>query len=140
MHLLTAVLAEELSVFALHVRIATASIDEPLLGLTAACDSLVAEMAGSDRVNEALTHAYVAAQFAAADEAERISRLTSDLFASVLDERIPPERKASIGDMMSDAWTAEILALVSGRQTLAAMGEGLRTTITMLDNAWTCTA
>ena len=131
-HLFIAALSDELAYFDVHVRRAFDGTADPSRRLSSAIFLLLDEMQRSHSVTEALTHAYAAAQLVAAPQAEIIRRQTSEMFAGFLSNGIVSDRHRMVADVLTDVWTAEVVALVQERRTYAGVRRRLDTAIDLL--------
>lgn len=108
---------------------------DPCTKLRAAVWGLINGMEESDRVTEALTHAYVASFVVASVEAEMIRDQTAAMFVRLMttaNNQHHVRRHIAVADVLTDVWTSEVLALVQGRRTYAEMRRRLGATIDLL--------
>ncbi|OBB91901.1 TetR/AcrR family transcriptional regulator [Mycobacterium sp. 852002-40037_SCH5390672] len=126
-HLLTAALAYELSRFDLAIG-DEIGLSDPLARLRFVADRLVDAMERSDRITDALTHAYVAAYVTGIDEGEQVRCQTIDLLARHLDQE-----QHAIAEILADIWTSEIISLVQERSSSTDLRARMRTAIHLLD-------
>jgi AcrR family transcriptional regulator len=133
-HLLVMALERELVRFDDHLRECLSEVADPFARLRAGVWSLINWMEESDRVAEALSHAYVASYIVASVEADMIRRQTSAMLVHLMSQRDPSEvrRDISVAELVTDVWTSEVLALVQGRRTYADMRRRLSTTIDLV--------
>ncbi|OBF51147.1 hypothetical protein A5778_17605 [Mycolicibacterium monacense] len=92
-------------------------------------DFLSEDLAG---VTEAIAHAYVASNLVASAEAEMIRVEISAMFARLMggDEVTNLHRRTA--DILTDVWTAELLAVVQSRRSHADVRERLTTVINLI--------
>lgn len=133
-HLLMEALARELFRFDEHVTGDLAGITDDYERLRVALGRLVETMRASARITDALTHAYVAAQVAAAPEAELVRTQTTDMFVRFLAGRVDDaaSRDVETAQVLTDVWTSEVLALVQGRRDYAQMQARLDNVVRLL--------
>ena len=120
-HVLVWALQRELMRFDDHLSENISEIAEPLARLRIVVSRLIDAMEDSDRVTEALTHAYVASNMVASAEADMIRLQTSDMFVHLMSNGAALEMHGHIADLLTDVWTSEILALVQGRRSYSEM-------------------
>lgn len=134
-HLLVMALERELIRFDELVAEDTFHAADPFAKLRSAVWSLINGMEESDRVTEALTHAYVASYVVASGEAEIIRDQTATMFVRLMsdgDNPLQTRRHIAVAEVLTDVWTSEVLALVQGRRTYAEMRRRLSATIDLL--------
>ena len=133
-HLLVMALERELIRFDDYLVEDLSGVPDPFAILRASVWNLINRMEESDRVTEALTHAYVASHVVASAEAEIIRRQTAAMFVHLMSQGDPGnvQRHIAVADVVTDVWTSEILALVQGRRTYPEMRRRLSTTIDLL--------
>lgn len=131
-HLLVWALDRELIRFDDLLSRELSEITDPFAKLRIVAWRLVDAMEESDRVTEALAHAYVASNVVATVEAEMIRVQTSEMFAHLMSDGIAPDVYRHVADLLTDVWTSEILRLVQGRRTYAEMRRRLSAVIDLV--------
>lgn len=133
-HLLVMALERELIRFDEYLSEDLSAVTDPFTRLRMSVWQLINEMEQSDRVTEALTHAYVASHVVASVEAEMIRQQTSVMFAHLMTQQPVSgvHDHAAIAELVTDVWTSEVLALVQGRRTFAEMRSRLSQTIDLI--------
>ncbi|WP_079923696.1 TetR/AcrR family transcriptional regulator [Mycobacterium sp. AT1] len=109
-----------------------AEITDPFARLQTVVRRLVHAMEDSDRVTEALAHAYVASNVVASAEAEMIRVETREMFAHLMSGGATSALHRQTADVLADVWTSEMLALVQGRRTYPEMRRRLRIVIDLI--------
>jgi hypothetical protein len=74
-------------------------------------------MERSDRITNALTHAFVASHVVASFGSEMVRIQTSELFTHLMSNGAATEMHRDVADLLTDVWTAEVVALVQERKT-----------------------
>lgn len=133
-HLLTIALSRELLRFDSFLLDDLQGVEDPFARLRLVVWRLINGMEESDRVTEALAHAYVASHAAAAAEADTVRRQTTELFAHQISrcshaDFVPMSVTAEV---LADVWTSEILGLVQGPRTYADIRRRLSTVIDLV--------
>lgn len=132
-HLLVSALSDELTAFDQHVLheldVTVGALDR----LRLAVGSLIAEMEKSDRITDALTHAYVASCVVATDHAQTIREQTSSMFEGVMNSDSSAPNYRPVADILADVWTSEMLALVQDRRTFTDLRHRMFAAIDLLD-------
>lgn len=133
-HLLVMALERELIRFDDYLSEDLSGVADPFARLRASVWRLINEMEHSDRVTEALSHAYVASHVVASVEADMIRRQTTAMFVHLMGEGDLPStrRHIAVAEVITDVWTSEVLALVQGRRTYPEMRRRLSSTIDLL--------
>ena len=134
-HVLVWALDRELMRFDDNLAHRLTEIVDPFARLRVVVWRLVKAMEHSDRVTEAMTHAYVASSMVASTEAEMIRVQTSDMFAHLMSDGVADELHRRTADVLTDVWTSEILALVQGRRSFDEMHRRLHTVIDLIAGA-----
>ncbi|MCV7423796.1 TetR family transcriptional regulator [Mycobacterium yunnanensis] len=134
-HVLVWALDRELMRFDDDLAHRLAQIQDPFARLRIVVWRLVKAMEHSDRVTEAMTHAYVASSMVASAEAEMIRVQTSKMFAHLMSDGAVDELHRNTADVLTDVWTSEILALVQGRRTFDEVHRRLHTVIDLIARA-----
>lgn len=131
-HLLVAALECKLNYFAMHVTENTAGIDDPNLRLQVAVRHLIAGMEQFPRLADALLRGYVRASVTLTDDVGHVTRQLSDIFATAVSNGVPGRHQRQIGDLMSDIWSANMLALSHGTRSIPQVRFGLCRTVSLL--------
>jgi len=136
-HLLVTALDRELIRFDdyLYLHQDLSHITDPFARLRVVVWRLIKGMEQSDRVTDALTHAYVASHVVASAEAEMIRVQTSEMFVHLMSDGVAAELHRHTADLLTDVWTSEILALVQGRRTYVEIHRRLSTVIDLVVRA-----
>ena len=136
-HLLVWALDRELMRFDDHLSEDLSDVVDPFARLRVVVARLTDSMEKSERVTDALTHAYVASNIVAAAEAEMIRVRTREMFVHLMSGRTARDVDRHIADLLTDVWTSEVLALVQGRKTHADMRNRLISVIDLLARSMT---
>lgn len=131
-HLLATALGNELSQFDEYLDRNLGGTLGAFARLRVVVDSLIDAMERSNRITEALTHAYVASFITASAEAQAVHDQTSQLFAQAMSKDSPSSTYLECATLLADVWTSEILALVQERRDFADIRHILGTTIDLL--------
>lgn len=133
-HLLTIALSRELLRFDSFLLDDLKAVEDPFARLRLVVSRLINGMEQSERVTEALAHAYVAAHAAAGAEADIVRRQTADLFMHQISScpaTAFPQLSVT-AEILADVWTSEILGLVQRRRTYADIHRRLTTVIELI--------
>ncbi|HET6733513.1 TetR/AcrR family transcriptional regulator [Mycobacterium sp.] len=131
-HVLVRALERELLRFDDYLSQNMSDITDPFIRLRVVVWRLITAMEQSDRMTEALTHAYVASNVVASPEAEAIRDQTSEMFAYYMSDGVVAGLERHAADLLTDVWTAEILALVQGRRTYTEMRHTLNKAVDLV--------
>jgi TetR/AcrR family transcriptional regulator, cholesterol catabolism regulator len=134
-HLLVRALERELLSAEDYLGQGLSGISNPFARLRVAVRRLIENMELSQRVTEALTHAYVASIVVASAEAEAIRVSTIDVFVHLMSDDVATELQRHTAELVADVWTSELLALVQGRRTNKGVHHRLTTVIDLLERA-----
>ncbi|OBG88728.1 hypothetical protein A5699_16265 [Mycobacterium sp. E802] len=136
-HLLVSALTEELAAFDKHLHDGLDRVPGAFDRLRLAVVSLINAMQRSDRITEALTHAYAASCVGATPDAQRVHDQTTRMFAGLMHGGEPAdENHHEVSEILADVWTSEILALVQERTTFADLRRQMLMTIDLLERGF----
>ncbi|BBZ11060.1 TetR/AcrR family transcriptional regulator [Mycobacterium branderi] len=130
-HLLVSVLAREIESVE-----ASADLDDAA-GTAAArlhyvIDRLNLSMQRNPQLAEAMTRAFVFADASAADEVDRVSRMTDRMFARAISGGDPAEQHYHTARVISDVWLSNLLAWLTRRASAADVSKRLDLAVRLL--------
>lgn len=136
-HLLVSALTEELAAFDQHLHSGLDRVPGAFDRLRLAVVSLINAMQRSDRITEALTHAYAASCIGATPQAQRVHDQTTRMFAGLMHGDQPADdTHHQISEILSDVWTSEILALVQERTTFTDLRRQMLIAIELMERGF----
>jgi TetR/AcrR family transcriptional regulator, cholesterol catabolism regulator len=134
-HVLVWALDRELMRFDDYLGHDLSGLNDPFARLRVVMDRLIDAMEASDRVTEAMAHAYVASNVVASAEADMIRTQTSEMFVHLMSDGLATDVHRQTANVLTDVWTSEVLALVQGRRTYAEIRRRLGTVIDLFARA-----
>jgi AcrR family transcriptional regulator len=131
-HLIVAALGLWLEEFECRFAVDAVATDDPIQRLWAAVDALYAALREHPLLAEAMARAYIAADASAAAAVEAVRLNMSEMFAEAVGGGVVTPRDASIGQVLSDMWAANVLAITHDRMTAAELTYRLQATVRLL--------
>jgi AcrR family transcriptional regulator len=131
-HLLVAALGRWLEQFDGHLEVPNELRGDPFRRLWFAVDALYSSLYRAPLLAEAMARAYAVADATAANEAEVIRVHMSEVFADALSDGHTAMSHLEVGELLSDVWAANVLAISHGRLTPAELHGRLSTTVELL--------
>lgn len=131
-HLLVATLGRWLEQFDGHLEIPNELRADPFHRLWFTVDALYSSLYRAPLLAEAMARAYAVADATAAAEIELVRVHMSEIFADALSDGRMAAYHVGVGELLSDVWAANVLAVSHGRLTPAELHGRLSTTVRLL--------